>query len=473
MSMNENHTIKRFEDDYKTTSLINDQNTRYTTAATDSAFDGEGLREFQELALKGISAEQQETFDDLSQRNYDIYEEIALADLQSSESILKAQNQLEQEPDYDRELSERIYKAARRAIELSPRSKEATAELVTSKVEHLPANPKKSELVNYIVQQELLREEIAGIYEVAGRAWPLPMALLPVEAEPKPTTQTIDIIPDDPPQGTEHDTLVSRTREKYGYNVDASQLITLLLMENAGKSKTALDIGLEVYTSDDLVQIVKDGKNLHAYIRGRIHRRFTPANTCIPELLANEGYSLQYGHRIVIDQFNKQIGHMQRIYRAVKNTEGLTLPQSYVQTMSETGDELDVEANAPSANVESKGLSEQEERMLIIEAIIETLSEFSIIRRGETEARTQALKARLLPLCKDDSKRFNRDGEFAFLKNYIISQPRGLRVYTRDIISTAIGDRFGSNLPKEERQSVMLQVDAALKNFSNDEQEVA
>lgn len=472
--MKEQFDLAKFENDRVIALHIADQNDRYNLALVDEAFEGPDLKQFQQVAIDGIAAEQAQTVDILRGRDFSDYETLVRLDIQNELSLRNAKERLDNEPNVDKELKARLFHAAERAVELSPLSKETVNDLLDERVQQLPENPSKHELVNHIVQLEVVRSQIADIFDVAGRAWPVPIVPRRLDEESKPTTQAIDVIPDTPPLGGNSVGLLGRSRERYGRNAGASELTALHLMENAGTSLLPGDIAEAIYNSDEKERISVAGRDADRYMNARVHRILSPIDSIVPGLLEDSGYKLQYGWRIFVDETGAQVGHKYRIFRAVEAPRDVQLPGAYVETVTTTGDAVDsIDQVAQPEQAASQELSLDDRRMIVIEQKIQLLDQYGVINPGRDSMTVARMFGLLHKLKSDEPQLFGQHGALENFRSVISAAPRYEKVTIVRAVICTIGNTFGRDLPHRTVATIERQVQAAVANYCNNELEEA
>jgi hypothetical protein len=224
--------------------------------------------------------------------------------------------------------------ASRLVLECYP---ESEANITAHAVERMQAIDvvRRAELEERIQGLEEERDEMAGIFESAGAAWPVPLAFFIPQpdseknfrpaGEPSSARTSIELVPGEviaeeevPSEETECERSeaerLQQFRERHIDQPEASPLMAFYLIEHKGKTVEADEL------VDFLYSHLKEGYRERHELRSRVTTAFGKKlqGWRIQRLLAAEGHVLQYGWRHYVkeeDGRTKQVSR-RRAYRA-------------------------------------------------------------------------------------------------------------------------------------------------------------
>jgi hypothetical protein len=176
------------------------------------------------------------------------------------------------------------------------------------------------------------RAMLDELVKQGGEAWPISIA---ERFRPAEKVQIeLDELPVEPVLSERGASILAAMRDRHIDEPDASQFITLYLIEHANEVVNVKDLAQFLYNDVIRTDISETG------LRSRITTLLGPARNFIGKLLEEEGYVLHYGWRRTLEKTPgkiKLVGGAQRIYRAMSKQDAEALQSGSYETEDETG----------------------------------------------------------------------------------------------------------------------------------------
>lgn len=360
---------------------LDDQNQRYDTTLSDEMFDGE-FEEFRQLTVDGLQQEQSRTLETLACRDNQSYEDIAAQYNQLTDDLADVHERLDTISDAEDVRKTRLLDVAHHAIELAPLSEESAMELARKRINQIE-NLNRKGLQHRVDTLSAELASVSGVFEIAGKPWPVPRIGREGEPELPPEDESnyvvADEMPIDPQMQNERqsENVLHRLVERYGHTNDASLMAAAHLIEREGEILTPLEVGKEVYKNSDHFDGL-DEASVERIMRARTLTLLNVNTGRVNELLYNEGYTLQYGNRMIYDEYGRQKGPARRVYRTAKNNPNMPMDGTeFIDEVTYGGENSPVEEYSPEDD------DYQSEQNATVEDIDKIEAEVSLKSRDE------------------------------------------------------------------------------------------
>lgn len=372
---------------------INDQNVRSARIFSDLEDP-----DFQYIAQEALQLEQAQTLAQLSEYAQELpYAELSKRYLSVLEQLGRATQKLAAVQHETSEAAIHYDALADRTIELAPLSEERARGLADEKKQQLIGSSVLA-IEQKISDLHAEKQGLEDLYEVAGNAWPIPQGPELDDEPGEETTVVLDEIPVEPVL-QDGNVGVEGLLERHVDAPEASQWTVIYLIDQAERVVTVQDL-YEFLYSPEVVEQVDE-----YHLRSRITTMLGPkvGSLDIQEMLADEGFVLQFGWRITKtygedDKVTNFARH--RIYRAVPEDKFSVqhLERTIIgndiymwETTKEQRDSL-LRKSLPDTNGSDNGghesngqnprLSWENDFIDRVDTAIETLSERGLIQPG-------------------------------------------------------------------------------------------
>lgn len=349
-------------------------------------YDGE-FEDFRTTTLGSIEEEQRDTLRDLSERDWSPYEKLSRDYLAKEAELESLRERLESLSDEENARINHVRAVAKRAIELAPLAQDSVESLAQehiASIEHM--NRQELEARVAAVEEELA--DLSELFELAGEAWPMPLAH---ERRDDSDIIEVDEIPLDP-VFREVGPIAQRMIERHGVTNKASAMITEHLVSNPEQIMLSTEIGEAVYTDETHFDGMSEDQRERC-ISGRVRRLLEP-NELVTRMVSEENFVLQRGFRRYLHKDTlKNVQHKRRIYRVVPWEDGVEIPDEFddqVVMMNDDGSEVETFVPNPDS------VSEKETARM--EAAIQWLDEHALLPADGTEFSLLQLRAKVASL---------------------------------------------------------------------------